>query len=112
MHLEQVASAESPALECAGAEVLHHHVRAGDPVAQPSPVCVAREVGRDAELVAVDGEIVGALATLVERRSPATRLVSLAGALDLEHVGPKIAQQHGAVGSSEDPAQVEHADSV
>jgi hypothetical protein len=79
---------------------------------EASAVLVAGEVRGDPELVAVDAEVVGALAAVVERRPPGARLVPLPRPLDLEHVGPQVAEEHGAVGTREDTTEVEHAHAV
>ena len=54
------------------------------------------DVERQAALVAVRGHKVGGFA-VDERRPPATRLVALAAALDLDDVRAHVAQVHGAV---------------
>ena len=42
---------------------------------------------------------------LVEGWPPIPRLVAL-GRLDLDHVGAMVGQDHGAIGTAEDPGQV------
>src|SRR4029453_13761913 len=65
-------------------------------------------------LVAVGGEVVGALAcipvlALEVGRAPFARVVAGAGTLHLDHVSAEVAQQLGAGGTGEDAREVEHA---
>src|SRR6202158_1436848 len=47
-----------------------------------------------------------------KRRSPAARLISGAGPLDLNHIRPEIAQQHRAIGAGERFRQLNYANPV
>ena len=98
--------AESEPLHGAGPEVLDEHV---GPVEQPlEHRAPARrlEVQRQAFLVAVDAEEIRALA-VDERRSPAARVVPLAGLLDLDDARPHVGQLHGAVGPRQHAREID-----
>jgi len=66
------------------------------------------EIGRQAELVSIDAEVVGASALAVERRSPGPRLVSRSRSLHFDHIRTKIAKQHGAKRSGENASEIEN----
>jgi Ser/Thr protein kinase RdoA (MazF antagonist) len=68
------------------------------------------EVQHQAALAAIDGGEVGALSVRSMRR-PTAVLVAARG-LDLDHVGPEIGQQLGAMRAGEHPAQIDHADAM
>src|SRR5262249_30931017 len=57
---------------------------------------------------AVAGEIIGAEVT-EERRAPGAGVVTCAGALDLDHVGPEVAEDLPAQRAGEDARGVEDA---
>ena len=79
----------------AHAEVLHHDVRLGHQSPRNFLPPVRGEIERDAALVAVEAEVVGALAGQ-ERRSPGARVVTAAGPLDLDDVRAQVAEEHRA----------------
>jgi hypothetical protein len=98
-----VAKAEP--LQGAGLEVLDQHV---GPLGQgkgglPAPLVLEVEGG--AALVAVDGQVVGAVVA-EKRRAPGSGLVAAVGMLDLDHVGSEVAQQHGRERTGQHPRQV------
>jgi hypothetical protein len=78
-------------LEHAAAEVVHDDVGTGGQLQHELPVGRVGEVRRDTLLVPVDTQVVGALPSLVERRSPPPRLVPAVRAFDLDHVGAEVA---------------------
>ena len=71
-------------------------------------VAVAREIGGEALLVAVDAEEVGALARAVEGRAPAAGVIAGAGPLDLDDVGAEVAKQHARERARQHSAQIQH----
>ena len=91
--LAQRVAAEPPRGHQAGAEGLDQHVGALAERPRQLAVAVVDEVERDRALVAVEAEVVGRVLA-VPRRSPGARVVAAAGALDLDHVGPEVAERH------------------
>ena len=69
------------------------------------------EVERDAFLVAVDAEEVRALA-FEKRRAPRSRVVALAGLLDLDDARAHVGEQHRAVRAGQHAREVENGDTV
>ncbi len=69
------------------------------------------QVSRDAELVAIDGEVVRALPPVVERRPPAPGIVTLPGPLDLDEIGAEVSEDHRRERSGEHAGQIQHFDS-
>src|SRR5208282_6034681 len=69
------------------------------------------EIKSQPALVAVAGKVVGAQGP-GERWSPAAGIVTGAGALDLEHVSPKVAQDLPAKRPRQHAGGVEHANAV
>ena len=106
--------AEPAASKVADLEILHQHIGAARQPAHQGNALLARQVDGERTLVAVGGEVIGAFAGLVavriaqEGRSPAAGVVAAAGPLDLDHVGPEIAEELGGGGTGEDARQVEH----
>src|SRR5262245_32583140 len=89
---------ESEALpfERARAKVLDEDVGVRDePIEHGAPVRML-EVERDALLVAIDAQVVRALA-LDERRSPRSRVVAAFGMLDLDYARTHVGREHRAV---------------
>jgi hypothetical protein len=97
--------AQAEAIHCAGAKVLYQHIRDIDEAPEHLLAALAFHVERDALLVAVDGEEIGRLIALKWWRKRA-RVVAFSGALHLDHLGPEIAEMHGAVGARKHPGQV------
>ena len=62
------------------------------------------EVEGDRALVAVDAQVVGRDA-VADRRLPGAGVVA-ARALDLDHLGAEVGQQHRGVGAGQDPGEV------
>jgi hypothetical protein len=108
MALEKLGGCESASLERAGAEVVDDDVGVGDEVSEERLVLGIADVGDQTLLVSVDAQEVGALTALVERRSPAARLVTSAGPLDLEDVGAEVAEHHGTERTGEDAGEIEN----
>ena len=71
--------------QCAGPEVLDHHVRSGGELVSGREVGVVSEVECDGPLVAIDRRIVGA-EFAAQRRYPVPGVIAGRG-LDLDHVG-------------------------
>ena len=69
------------------------------------------EVERDALLVAIRAEEVGALAA-DERRSPRACLIAVAGPLDLDDAGAHVGQHHRAVGAGQYSRQIEDGEAA
>ena len=102
---------ESISLEHAALEVVDDDVGARDQATDERAIVGIGEIGDDALLVAVDAEVIGALAGAVEGRTPAAGVVAGAGSLDLDDVGAEVAEQHARERARQDSAQIEHVDS-
>src|SRR6202041_2437914 len=66
-------------------------------------------VERKRTLIAIGGQEVSRFAAH-KRRTPATRLISGLPALDLNDIGAKVSQHHGAVGTSQRLCEFNHVD--
>ena len=88
----------------AGSEVLDDDVGAMGQLAGEGRVGLVGEVEDHGPLVAVDAEEVGRDA-VVDRRDPRTGVVA-ARALDLDHLGAEVGEQHRRVGPGEDAREV------
>jgi hypothetical protein len=86
------------------------HVRPADQRLQDARILRLLGVELDAALVPIDGEKIRTLA-LEKRRSPTARLVAVAGALDLDDVGPQVSEQHRAIRARERFRHVDDFDS-
>src|SRR5262249_10173334 len=107
--LEQLLVADSPALERAGLEVLHQHVRGLQESEQYFPPLWSREVYRCASFVAIDAdEVRGRVPS--KWRPPSAGLVAL-GRLDLDDVRTVVSEHLGAQRTAEHAGQVDHFDS-
>ena len=95
----------------AGPEVLDEHIRLRDQPLEDLAAGRLLEIERDAFLVAVDAQEIRAFA-VQERRSPAARVVALAGLLDLDDPRAHVGEQHRAIGAREDAGQVENGDTL
>ncbi len=102
--------AEAQTIHRSRPKILDQDVGRVDQAPQHLLAAPALHVERDALLVAVDGQEIGRLVALEGRREGA-RVVALAGLLDLDHLGPQVAQLHGAVGPRQHPRQVDDAQS-
>src|SRR4029079_11534569 len=102
---------EPEALHRAGSEVLDDHVGARDERVEDSPRARVLQIERDALLVAVDAEEIGAFAAN-EWRAPGAGIVAPPRLLDLDHPRPEIGQLHRAVGPGEDSREVEDRQAV
>ena len=94
---------EAEALRRAGAEVLHVDVRAPQQLPQRLPVRLHLEVEHDALLVAVERLELGAVEALLE----VAEAVAAARALDLDHLGAEVAEQHRGVRRRDELAVVD-----
>ena len=112
MPLEHRLRAQSAPLQRPRLEVLDHHVGTGDESLDECEIGSRREVGRESELVAIRGQEVGALPPLVEGRTPAAGLVTRAGTLDFDHIGPQIAEDHAGEWPRENAREVEYSDAI
>ena len=91
-----------------GAEVLQHHVATAGQVVKDLHAFGLGQVEREAALVAVTGEVIGA-EFADERRPPGARLVAGAGPLDLQHLGAEVAEHLAAERPGQYPRGVQHA---
>jgi hypothetical protein len=87
-------------------EVLHQHVGHVDQPPEHLLARLALHVEGDAFLVAIDGQEIGRLVALIGRGEGA-RIITLAGLLDLNHLGAEIAELHGAIGSRQDAREID-----
>lgn len=110
MLLKQPLRKDVPPLERAAPKIVYHHVSSADEIEDDLTIGRKIEVRSHAFLVSVDREVVGALAAVVERRAPATSLVTGAGFLYLDDVSAHIAEHHRADGAREDSGQVQDSD--
>ncbi len=95
----------------AGPEVLDDDVGARDQPPRDGPARVVLEVDGAAPLVAVDREVVGRLAR-EKRRTERAGLVAAPRLLDLDDVGPHVAEGHRAVGAGHHPAEIDDPNAV
>ena len=100
-----VVVVEPEAGQPAGPEVLDQRRRRGAASSRRErDVVGVLEVERDRALVAVDAEVVGRDA-VAHRRHPGAGVVA-GRALDLDHLGAEVGEQHRGVGPGEDPGEV------
>jgi hypothetical protein len=109
---EELAHAQRVALERAGAKVLDHDVGIADQRRKKGTIRLAREVGDRAQLVPIRREEVRALAARIERRTPAASLVAASRTLDLDDIGPEIAEDHRGERAGQNPRKVENFESM
>jgi len=81
-----------------------------DEVLDHPPIFGAGKIGGDALLIPIDREKVGALAIIVEGRSPAPSLVPDPWSLHFDDVGTQVAEYHGAYRTGKHATQIEHGD--
>src|SRR6478735_917568 len=101
--------ADAPFVERARLEILDQDVGALQHFHQHGATALGGEVEPDRALVAIDADEIGGVLA-VERRSPVAHLVA-GGRLDLDHVGAVIGEDLRAIGSAENPREVDHAQS-
>ena len=89
----QRVAVEPPGRDQPRAEGLDQHVGPRAELAGQRAVDGVGQVERDRALVAVQAEVVGALA-VVPGRAPGARVVAAVRPLDLDHVGAEVAEQH------------------
>ena len=114
----RVGAGEAPAPEAEpapfrGEEVLDQDVRAGEQPRERRPSLRPLEIDRRRPLVPVRRHEVGADAALPladPGGTPGAGLVAAVRLLDLDHVRPEVAQQHGQIGAGEDARGVDDAD--
>jgi hypothetical protein len=92
-------------------ERLDHDVGAIAQLAREREIGRVLEVEDDRALVAVEAQVVGR-ALLDERRPPGARVVAAVGPLDLDDVGPEVAQRHRAQRPGEHAREVGDEDAV
>ena len=109
--LAQRVAVEAPGADQPGPEGLDQHVGAQGELTRQRAIVLVVEVERERALVAVQAQVVGALA-LVPRRAPGARVVAAVRALDLDHVGAEVAQQHRGERAGEHAREVGDEDSV
>ena len=107
----QRLAVQAPARHQPRPEGLDQHVGARGQPARQLEVARVAEVERERALVAVEPEVVGRLA-LAPRRAPRARVVAAVGALDLDHVGAEVAEQHRRERPGEHAREVGHEDAV
>ena len=88
-------------------EVLHDDVASSEQPIDDGAPFGPLEIERDAYLVAVDAQIIRALA-VDERRPPGARVVALSGLLDLDHASAHVGEQHRAVRTRQHAREIEN----
>ena len=98
--------AEAQAIDHAGPEALQEHVGTVDQAPQDGAAILLLQVERDGALAEVGGQRIGALVAIhhAEIACP----VADAGRLDLDDVGAILCEQHGAIGTGDALAHVDH----
>ena len=97
----------------ARAEVLPDDIRHPAQVVEHVAALGGLEIQRDALLVPVDRQEVGAVAVGAQEGRPhGPHGVTSPRVLDLDDLGPEIGEQHRAIRTGEHPRQVEHSDAV
>src|SRR6185437_16591205 len=109
---EKPARIESVSVECAAAKVVDDDIGLVEQRFDERAVALDAEIGGDALLVAVDAEIVGALASAIEWGAPGSGIVAGAGPLDFDDVSAKVAEHHGAKRAGEYSTEVEYPHSL
>jgi hypothetical protein len=82
-------------------------------VKRTNPTSLFLQVNADTFLVSVDGKKVATLLGLAGSQkwgTPISGVVTTHGVLDLDNFGSKVTQDHGAIGSGQDPSQVQNPD--
>ena len=92
-------------------KVLHHHVGAIDETIDERAPVRMLEIERDAFLVPVDAQEIGAFA-VEKRRPPGACVVAFPRLFHLDDARPHVGQQHCAVRARQHAGEVEHGDSV
>src|SRR6185436_2625962 len=97
--------------ERARTEIFDEDVRLRDQLVEHRATLRFLEIERDAFFIPVNTQVVRALAA-EKRRTPRTRVVALAGLLDLDDARAEIAEQHCAIRSREHARQIENRNLV
>ena len=105
-----VVRAEPPAFERPRPEVLEHHVALLGEAAHQRPPLVLPQIDGDALLVAA--EAVPPERDAVLHAAPGAHGIARAGRLDLDDLGPEVAEDRAREGTGHELAQLEHADPV
>ena len=108
----QTRTLAAPGARChshdTGAEVVPDHVGDPDQVVEHLAPFGLRQVQRHALLVPVDGKEVCALPIGEEWRPHHPHRVAAVRLLDLDHLGPQVRYEHGAVRPRQHPSEVQH----
>ena len=108
VHFQQHLGIQADLLQRTGLEVFNQYIRI---LQQPQDdfLCLGvAHIQGDAALVAVMGHEIGGLALIERGVAPAN--VTGAGFFDLDHIGAKVAQDHGAVRAGYHAGQVNDLD--
>ena len=97
------------ALQYAGAEVVENDIGLGHEGVEGLAAFLGAEIERDAPLVAIETEEVGAL-TIEEIRAQLARGVPRARLLDLDDVGAEVGQEPACERPPKDGGELEDAD--
>jgi len=108
---ENVWNDDSALLEHRGPEVVEHGVGTFQETVKHVEICWLVEVEGKTELVAVDAEVVRALASRVEWRAPFARFVTTPWPFNLDHIGTEVAEGHGRQWAGEHACQIENSNS-
>lgn len=104
---------EAEALQGAGEEVFDQHIAVGDEIFQQCNTGGGLEIDRDALLVAVGAEVIGAevaFGQVLPRWPPLARAIAHVGLFDLDDLRAIVAEQLRAIRPSEDAREIEDAD--
>src|SRR5688572_17755583 len=103
---------QSSPLERSRAEVLDHDVGLTGEALDEALILEASEVDRDAELVAIRGEVVGRFPASVEGRTPPARLVPTLRTLDFDDIRAEVTEGHRGQRSGKNSRQVQYSDAA
>ncbi len=107
MRRQAGGNVESCGFDDAGQEVVHHDIGLTHEPLQEPPVVGLPKVEGDRSLVAIDAQEIRRFAARVEGGPPTACIVTTAGALDLDDVGPEVTEEHGGEGSGENASEIE-----
>ncbi len=110
LDLTETPILESAALEDARARVLDHHVDVGNEFAYDLSPFVTGDIDADAALSAVLLDV--SSGPTVDPRAVGAVRIAVWWLLDLDDVGPELAEQASACGTGEIPGQVENDDAL
>ena len=98
--------AETQAFNDAWSEALQEHIRALDQPPQDGAAVVLLQIERDGALAEIGGQRVGAL--IAVHHAEIARPVADAGRFHFDDVGAVLREQHGAIGTGDALADVDH----